>query len=107
MTEVECTTAVNTSIHCLNSENESSQVSPALLSSFLPPHLSTMARRFLAALIACIGFAQMALASDEAPPVPASDTAEPDLSPRFLFTLDTLAYPIYIAIDQASRAKPN
>lgn len=66
-----------------------------------------MARRFLAALIACIGCAQMALASHEVLSAPPANTAEPDISPRLFFTLDTLAYPLFLAKDQAYRAMAN
>lgn len=52
--------------------------------------------RFLVALFACLGFAQSARPDKEVFSAHAIDSVEPEISPRFFLSLDTLLYPLYL-----------
>ncbi|KAL8451934.1 hypothetical protein Emed_001669 [Eimeria media] len=61
--------------------------------------------RFLAALLlAAVGVVQVAQAADsQPPPAPAVTESEAEVAPRIMFQLESLAYPFFLAKDEAER----
>ncbi|KAL8449187.1 hypothetical protein Emag_003707 [Eimeria magna] len=62
--------------------------------------------RFLPSLLlAAVGVVRVARAADfQPPPATALTEPEPELGPRIIFQLETLAYPLFLAKDEEERA---